>query len=492
MGAIVSTIPSQEEVHAQVFERMKAENIGPRLVMSAPRAASPWSTPADEQVDVSDDELAQTFTRKHANDLRYVPAWGTWLTWDGKRWARDEKRRVFDHARAVCRQASDEQCAKASGEDQRKRIRARLGSAQTVWNVVKLAATDPRHAVTVDQLDADPWSLNTPDGILNLRNGHMRPHNPAELHTKITVVGPGEDSALWIRFLERIQPDASVRDYLQRLAGYGMTGSSREHVLPFFYGTGRNGKGTFVHTLRAALGDYAVEIAAELLMESNHDRHPTELTVLLGSRLAVGSEVDTGRRWNESRLKRLTGGDPIAARYIKGNPFEFQPTHTLVIVGNHKPGLRAVDEAIASRMHLVPFAVTVPAAERDPELPDKLQAELGGILSWMLDGCLAWQEQGLNPPPAVLDATQSYLDAEDGIGAWLEECCQRRGEVTLKAAHRSYRDWCETNAQPALGRNTFADQLAGRNLPVSRNKSSNVTVISGLQLKSQVGGYDPD
>jgi putative DNA primase/helicase len=252
-------------------------------------------------------------------------------------------------------------------------------------------------------------------------------------------------------------------------------------VLPFFYGTGRNGKSVIANALRRALGDYAVEIAPDVLMESHHEQHPTHVAVLRGARFVVASEIDSGRRWNESRLKRLTGGDPISARYMRGDLFEFEPTHTLLIVGNQKPGLRVVDEAMRSRMHLIGFNVTIPEAERDPRLPEALESEYGGILAWALEGCLAWQRRGLAPPAAVRAATEAYLEGEDSIRQWVAECCRPAGQLTLSAAHHNYRGWCEQNAVPALGRNSFGDQLEAhgyRRTEIRRR----VWVFNGLSL----------
>ena len=440
-----------------------------------------------EPLGISDDDLARLFTKRHRDELRYVPAWGKWLLWDGNHWAIDERRRVFDLARAICREQMEALLATTDNEGKRQRIRAQLGSKSTTWNVVALASTDPVHSVAVEMLDADPWKLNTPGGILDLRTGAIEPHDPAALHTKVTAAAPGGECPEFMRFLERVIPDAAVRDYLQRLAGYALTGSAREHVLPFAYGTGRNGKGTLFHTLRAALGDYGLEIPAETLMESKHDRHLTELAVLRGARMVIGSEVDTGRSWNESRLKRLTGGDPISARFMAKDLFEFDPTHTLVIIGNHKPGLKTVDEAIRSRIHLVPFNVTIPADERDTELPERLKGELGGILAWALSGCLEWQETGLNAPPAVLAATDSYLSAEDTVAQWLDESTRKGGQVTLRAAHQSFLEWCQLNNVEPLRRNTFSDKLEERGYRKSKAGHANVMTFSGLELASQTG-----
>lgn len=447
------------------------------------RTEEPQALAAELPPGVSDDELALRFTERHAEELRYVPAWDRWLIWDGRRWAHDEKRRTFDLARALCRAVLAEQrAAETLTEAQSKALANRLGSAATVYAVARLAGSDPRHAVSVKQLDADPWMLNTPGGILDLRTGELRPHEPAALHTKITAATPGGDCPLFRSILERVQPEQSVREYIQRLVGYGMTGSSRDHVLAFWHGGGRNGKGTVAHAIRRALGDYGLEIPAETLMESHHDRHLTEIAVLHGARLVVGSEIDSGRRWNESRLKRLTGGDPISARYIGKDLFEFEPTHTLLIVGNAKPGLRSVDEAIRARMHLVEWEVTIPVEERDTTLSERLASEYGGILAWALAGCLDWQSSGLAPPETVQADTAAYLAGEDMLQAWVQECCHTSGQLTLAAAHRSYRVWCERSGAVVLGRNTFGDQLEAHGFKRAKESRSGNSLFIGLSL----------
>jgi putative DNA primase/helicase len=238
-----------------------------------------------------------------------------------------------------------------------------------------------------------------------------------------------------------------------------MTGVVSEHVVVLIHGSGGNGKSLIFNSIKYALGDYAVTLGSEVLMESHNDRHPTEIAVLRGARLALCSEVDSGRRWNETRLKRLSGGDPITARVIAGDPFEFNPSHKLVLLANAKPGLRQVDEAIRRRIHLVEFKVTIPPEERDPNLPEILRAEAGGILGWGLAGCLDWQAGGLRAPHAVLDATNTYLDHEDVIGEWIRERCHPSGQSSLTDLYASYRIYAEENGQPILGRNTFGDLL---------------------------------
>ncbi|MBI1209284.1 MAG: hypothetical protein GC191_18605 [Azospirillum sp.] len=355
-------------------------------------------------VEGSEDELACRFTAKHRNDLRYVAAWGKWLEWDGCRWKFDSTLRVFDLARLVCRAAA----AESDDED--------LASARTVAAVEKLAKSDRAHASTVDQWDIDPWLLNTQGGTVDLRTGQLRPHSRIDHLTKITAATPGGDCPTWLAFLDRVTDhDADLQSFLARMIGYSLTGITRDHALFFAHGSGGNGKGVFLNTITRLMGDYAAVAPMETFVATASDRHPTDLAMLRGARLVSAQETEEGRRWAEAKIKSLTGGDPISARFMRQDFFTFVPQFKLVIAGNHKPSLRAVDEAIRRRFHLLPFTVTIPAGERDPNLPKKLEAEWGGILAWAIEGCLEWQRIGLQPPKAVVDATEKYLSEEDSF-----------------------------------------------------------------------------
>ena len=287
-----------------------------------------------------------------------------------------------------------------------------IASAKTVAAVERLAKADRRIAATVDQWDADPWLLNTPGGVVDLRDGGYRLHNPADYITKISGTAPDPSRPIphWLAFLERVTAaDAELIAFLQRIAGYCLTGSTSEHALFFLYGTGSNGKSTFLNAITGVIGGYCRTAPIETFTASPSDRHPTDLAGLRGARLVTAVETEEGRRWAESKIKALTGGDKIAARFMRQDFFEYTPQFKLLIAGNHKPGLRSVDEAIRRRLHLIPFTITIPAEERDLGLPDKLKAEAPGILNWMIDGCLQWQQIGLAPPKVVTDATAAYL-----------------------------------------------------------------------------------
>jgi putative DNA primase/helicase len=381
----------------------------------------------------TDEALALRFTARHAGELRYVASWSRWLIWDGTVWRFDETLRAFDLSRTICRQASAE-CNKP-------KIAAAIASAKTVAAVERLAKADRRHAATVDQWDADPWSLNTPGGVIDLRTGNSRPHRPDDHTTKITACAPGGDCPLWHRFLARITGgDGELHDFLQRVAGYALTGSTREHALFFGYGTGANGKGVLINTLTGILGGYATVAPIETFSAGAGDRHPTDLAMLRGARLVAAQETEEGRHWAEARIKSLTGGDPVTARFMRQDFFTFTPAFKLFIAGNHKPGLRGVDEAIRRRFNLIPLTVTIPAAERDPDLTEKLKAEWPGILAWAIEGCRHWQRIGLCPPGVVTQATDEYLGGEDSLGIWIKERCKPVGYGGGESS-RLYADW---------------------------------------------------
>jgi putative DNA primase/helicase len=281
---------------------------------------------------------------------------------------------------------------------------------------------------------------------IDLHTGQLRPHRPEDYMTKATAVRPGGDCPRWKAFLTRVTAnDADLQAYLQRVAGYCLTGHTSEHAIFFLYGRGANGKSVFVNTLVGVMGDYAVTAPMEAFVESKVDRHPTELAMLRGARLVAATETQAGRHWNEARIKTLTGGDRIPARFMRGDFFEFSPQFKLLISGNHKPALRNVDESMRRRLRLIPFTVTIPPHERDPALPDKLRAEWPGILAWMVEGTLEWRRIGLRPPEAVLSATSDYLDAEDDVAAWLGECCvdDPPAQASSSELYASWKAWAE-------------------------------------------------
>lgn len=415
-----------------------------------------------------EDRLALAFAEKYASNLRYVAAWGQWFSWDGTRWVLYDTLHTFDRVRRLCRDISTKT------------------SAQTVAAVERLARADRRLAATADQWDASPWLLNTPSGVVDLRAGQARPHCPDDYLIKITAVGPDASCSIpiWIKFLDRVTGrDVELSAFISRILGYGLTGETREHSMFFAYGSGANGKSVLTATAAGIMGDYHTTAPIETFVATSQERHPTDLAGLRGARLVTVTETEGGRRWAEAKIKTLTGGDRISARFMRQDFFEFMPQFKLWIAGNHKPHLRSVDEAIRRRFHLIPFTVTIPPAERDQLLAEKLKAEWPGILSWMIEGCAEWQREGLHPPRAVTSATEDYFESEDAVGAWIEDCCERRLDSweRTKTLYASWKEWAETAGEPIGTCKRFVQALESRGFCHQRRHEGRG--IEGLSIK---------
>jgi putative DNA primase/helicase len=263
----------------------------------------------DEAPAFSDEDLALRFANLYVFTMRHVAMWGRWLKWTGKVWAKDEKKIAFSLSREVCRAASRECNPKNA---------ASIASAKTVAAVERLAQADPRLATTVDIWDADSWLLNTPDGVVDLCPGKLRPHNSSDYMTQITAVGPGGDCPRFKQFLGEIMDgDQEMVAFIQRVLGYCLTGDISEEVIFFLHGTGQNGKGVLTSTVEWILADYCKSAGDEVFTQTNHDRHTTEIARLQGARVVLVSEVEEGKRWAEAKLKKMTGGDTLTARFMR-------------------------------------------------------------------------------------------------------------------------------------------------------------------------------
>lgn len=411
----------------------------------------------------SEDRLAAEFTRQYSLDWRYCDAWGKWLVWDGHRYAPELTLRAFDASRGVARMVS----ARALVDDEltaarQEKTASAIASAGTIAAIERLARADRAHAMASDAWDRDTWLLNTPAGIVDLRTGKVSPPVREHYMTKITAAGMGGHCEKWLAFLDRVTAgDAELQGFLQRFVGYCLTGATREHALLFLYGVGGNGKSTFLNTILGLMGDYATTAPMATFVESFGNSHPTDIAMLRGLRLVAASEVEDGARWAASRIKSLTGGDPVRARFMRQDFFEFVPEFKLILSGNSKPSFRTVDDAIRRRFLLVPFTQTIRAEERDKGLGDALRKEWQGILAWAVEGCLEWQYRGLEPPESVLAATSAYFEDEDLLKIWLQECCVREPSAFCAVAelHASYQAWAERSGEKFLGLKRFGQAI---------------------------------
>jgi putative DNA primase/helicase len=410
------------------------------------------------------------------------------LVWDFLRWKFDETLRAFDFSRLICRQFAN----KANKHSERKA----LASAKTVASVEKLAKAYRVLAATTEQWDAVPRKFNTTTMTIDLSTGEDLDPDRNDYITQMAgcaAAASGTEHPGWTKFLSKITAgDDELVRFLQRYVGYCLTGEVIEHVFVFAYGKGGNGKGVFINTISKIFGGYATVADMATFIESKSDRHPTELAKLRGARLVVAQETQQGRSWDEAKIKAITGGDRQTARFMRQDFFDFDPTFKLFIVGNHKPSLKNVDEAMRRRLLLVPFTVEVPAAERNVHLTEELEAEWPAILRWAIEGCIEWQRIGLAPPKIVTDATNEYFAAEDGFGLWLEDdCVIEIGNVwRYETAADLFASWAaySNRAGTAPGSSkAFAELLVGRGMVFVRKGNGSARSYEGITLiKSKV------
>jgi P4 family phage/plasmid primase-like protien len=430
----------------------------------------------------SEDWLSLRFTAAHGSRLRFTDTTGRWHLWTGKVWTEDKANLVHDLAREICRQAALEFDSITPGKGKS------LASAKVVSAVERLARSDTRHAITVEEWDDHPKLLNCDNGMVDLTTGQLLAHAQGFYATKITgaeLAAPGTPTPLWSAFLNRITADNSeLEAYLRRVAGYCLTGLTTEQCLFFAFGTGANGKSVLLGTLMGILGSYGKTASMETFLASSVAQHPTDLASLHGARLVASAETEKGRRWDEAKVKALTGGDRIAARYMRQDFFEFTPVFKLLVTGNHRPALRSVNEAIRRRMHLIPFAVEIPPAERDPLLTDKLKAEWPGILRWAVDGCLEWQSTGLNPPAVVRAATEEYLAEENTVERWIESACVLKNGYFSSTAtlYRDWKTWAEAMGEFPGSVKSFAQSLEQVE-DIYRHRTNDVRGFRGIALR---------
>lgn len=430
---------------------------------------------------------ARRLVRHHARDLRYCHPWDKWLIWDGRRWTPDTTgnivRRAKDTVAALYREAAEIEDLK-----ERQRLVAhalRSESDSRLRAMIRLAESEPGIPVLPDDFDADPWSLNVQNGTLDLRTGELRPHSRDDLMTKVVAAEYREDAScpLWTAFLERIMGgNEALIAYLQRVVGYALTGDTREQCLFMLYGTGANGKSTFLETLRALFGDYGQQADFSTFLYSKDDRVRNDIARLMGRRFVAAIEADAGRYLAEVLVKQLTGSDTIAARFLFKELFEFHPTFKIFLAANHRPSIRGQDHAIWRRIRLIPFEVTIPAEERDRDLLAKLRTELPGILAWAVHGCMEWQHRSLAEPSPVLRATDEYRQDMDVLAAFLDERCVASpgARGTSKALYDAYCAWCQDNAEDPVSARVFGLRLKDKGFRQGRTERSRHWIGIGL------------
>lgn len=432
---------------------------------------------------------AQALVAAHGQDMRYVPRWKTWIVWDGRRWCRDETGEVERRAKSVVRGWMHE-AKTMEDKDARAALMKhalRSESSNRIRAMIDLARSEPGVAIDYNELDQRPHLLPVANGTLDLWRGELGPFDRGHLLTKCIPIEYRADAEcpVWQNTLSVIfGGDQALIAYVQRAVGYSLTGDTSEQCLHLCHGTGSNGKSTLLDVLGHLAGDYGQQADFTTFLERRSEGPRNDVARLAGARLVRSSEVGDNKRLNEGLIKSLTGGDTITARFLHSEHFEFVPQFKLWLAANHKPVIRGSDYAIWRRVRLIPFDVTITPEQRDDKLPEKLRAELPGILRWAVEGCQMWLEGGLRPPDRVIAATADYRTESDTIAAFLEDCCDLDASFSLPSGslYSAYQRWCKDNGEYVLTSTKFGRDLTDRGL--SSKHTFNGKVRCGLRLKS--------
>ena len=436
--------------------------------------------------ELTEDSVALAFADATVGRLVYDHTAGRWYRWDGARWCADLTDWTFGQARRFARGVRAKAGAAAAGS---------AGKIAFAAAVERASRSDTRLAVTQDVWDRDPWVLGVPSGVVDLRTGVLAPADPARYISRQAAVAPapaGTPAPLWTAFLESAtQGDAGLQGFLQRLAGYVLTGDITEEMLTFIHGPGQNGKGVFIGALSAIMGEYALAVPLEVFTVGARINLECHRADMAGARLVTASETEAGATWAESQIKEMTGNETkLSARRMYGHPFTYMPQFKLVIVGNHAPRLKSRTPAMERRLRIVPFTHT--PAKPDEHLKEKLRAEYPAILRWAIDGCLAWQRERLGTCSVIAAATGQYFEGQDVLGEWLAERCEvgtghaaAPGELLA-----DFLGFARQNGAPPISGPEFREMLDGVG-GLRRVKVQGVRLIQGVRLRHADPGAMP-
>lgn len=401
---------------------------------------------------------AKRMSELYNDTLRYVSEMKRWLEKSSSgAWRFIDELRVLLLAREIIPMIYDEMRRLAPGSRRELMDHAKYSeSNKALKDAVELFRSEPGIAVSAKDLDGGEWMFPAKNGLVDLKTGKFMPMDPALHITQIAGVNFDPDATCpqWETFLlEIMNGNVELVEYLRRAIGYTLTTQTSEQALFFAYGSGANGKSTFLNVLRALFGDLGTQANGDMLLDKNgnaamsQNAASSEVARLVGKRLVAMSEVEEGRHFSEKTVKWYTGGEDVVARMLYQNAFSFTPRFKLWLAGNYKPTIKGNDHGIWRRMKLIPFTVTIPPEKRDPDLERKLRDELPGILNWALAGCRQWRENGykLKEPPIIRDEVSEYRSEMDVVESWLKEFTRDdpEGEINFGNAYKFFKSWSE-------------------------------------------------
>jgi putative DNA primase/helicase len=439
-------------------------------------------------------ENAERFLNYFFEEILFCHNRKNWLTYSGKIWEEDNIGKIYERAKSIMRGMKTEAIANQSTGLLKFSMQSE--SLSKINNTLGLASTDPRVAVTASKFDKENWLFNCDNGTIDLTSGFLKAHDREDYFTKITSVAFDVNATcpLWLKFLYQIMDNKPhMVSYLQRIIGYSMAGTTSEQVVFFLYGSGANGKSTFISAINKIFGDYALHTSFDTFSQQSGSSIRNDLARLDGARFVTASEIERGKHLSEVTIKDICGGEAITARFLHQEYFTFYPVCTVFMSGNHQPVIKSTDDGIWRRIHLVPFNVSIPENQRDKSLLQKLENELPGILNWAVQGCLSWQKVGLKPPAEVVNATKAYRSDMDILADFLDDCCMIGPvyKVTKGDVYNEYTTWCLMNSDKAVSKKAFGRMLMDRGFG---DKKSGDWYWLGLGLKStqntqQTGGF---
>jgi putative DNA primase/helicase len=441
-------------------------------------------------VQYTDTSNAFRLVREHGKDIRYNAAWKKWVVWTGDHWQVDEGYLIHEKGIEVIHSIYD-QLLKTSDYRDRMEIEKYALQSESLRRrkaFIESASLAKGMNITSNDVDKDPWLFNVENGTIDLQKGEFREHRREDMITKIANVAyDGEaDCPVWKQFIRKIMDyKPELIEFLQTAAGWALTGDTSEQTMFILFGSGANGKSTFLNVLMKLLGDYAIAASTETFMKKNGDQISNDIARLRGTRFVVTSEAEQGKRLSEPLIKLITGTDAMTARFLYGEFFSFTPTFKIFMASNHKPMIRGTDLGIWRRIKLIPFTTTIAQEKQDKHLEQKLLEEKPGILNWLIEGTRRWFEKGLSAPSIITSATEEYRSEMDVLGAFIKECCVQSpdGIVRAREIFRAYQEWCEENNEHACSERFLAMRL--KELGLEKGRTAEARFWKGIMLKSE-------
>lgn len=436
---------------------------------------------------------AERIAYYHGENVRYCNEL-EWLIWNGKHWHEDSKRQIEAITAKTLRAIYGE--AKATEDKYQSKLLhdwAKKCERRSI-RINSILDVRPMVSVKKKELDAHNFLFNCDNGVIDLKTGELLPHDRDLLLTKLSPIkyDKNADCPNWKAFMESIfktpagEPDQELINYLQKAIGYSLTGVTKEQVMFFLFGNGRNGKSTFINIIQDLLGDYGRQTNSDTFLKKRNDSGiNNDVARLDGARFVSAVESEEGQQLSEALVKQITGGEKMSARFLRQEYFEFTPEFKVFFTTNHKPIVKGSDEGIWRRIMLIPFTVTIPKDKIDYDLPDKLAKEMPGVLRWAVEGCMKWQAEGLRAPEAVKAATAEYREDMDILAPFIDENCtvHPTERIEAKLLYENYTKWCYQNNELDLKNRAFYRQLEIRGFKKEKG-SKNKTFIMGMTLNS--------